>query len=134
LFEVCNEPGVCGVPCQQLAGQRQSIIAANTGLQERELIKLASLSSAIAGTLRRRAVTEPAASLTGEQKEFAAGVPAFADVQCGAPVFEREGLGDRDAELAVGCVPFRGSRSTAGAADAPAVPRSVRGCGQAAAR
>ena len=48
------------------AHQRQSIIAANTELQERELIKLASLASAIADTLRRRGVTEPAASLTAE--------------------------------------------------------------------
>ena len=48
------------------ARQRQSIIAANTELQERELIKLASLASAIADTLRRRGVTEPAASLTAE--------------------------------------------------------------------
>ena len=54
------------------ARQRQSIIAANTELQERELIKLASLASAIADTLRRRGVTEPAASLTAE-----AGIAVF---------------------------------------------------------
>jgi AcrR family transcriptional regulator len=54
------------------AHQRQSIIAANTELQERELIKLASLASAIADTLRRRGVTEPAASLTAE-----AGIAVF---------------------------------------------------------
>lgn len=35
----------------------------------------------------------------GQQKEFAAGVPAFADVQCGTPVSGREGLGDRDANF-----------------------------------
>ena len=46
------------------ARQRQSIITANTELQERELIKLASLASAIADTLRRRGVREPAASLS----------------------------------------------------------------------
>jgi AcrR family transcriptional regulator len=54
------------------ARQRQSIIAANTELQERELIKLASLATAIADTLRRRGVTEPAASLTAE-----AGIAVF---------------------------------------------------------
>jgi AcrR family transcriptional regulator len=54
------------------ARQRQSIIAANTELQERELIKLASLAAAIADTLRRRGVTEPAASLTAE-----AGIAVF---------------------------------------------------------
>src|SRR5438105_15155446 len=35
---------------REFARQRQSVIAANTELQERELIKLASLSAALAGT------------------------------------------------------------------------------------
>jgi AcrR family transcriptional regulator len=48
------------------ARQRQAIIAANSELQERELIKFASLSAALADTLRRRGFTEPAASLTAE--------------------------------------------------------------------
>jgi hypothetical protein len=52
--------------------QRQAVIAANTELQERELIKLASLASAMADTLRRRGVTDPAASLTAE-----AGIAVF---------------------------------------------------------
>ena len=43
--------------------QRQKVIAANPELQERELIKLASLSAALADALRRRGVAEPAASL-----------------------------------------------------------------------
>ena len=51
---------------------RQSIIAANAELQERELIKLATLASALAAALRRRGVGEPAASLTAE-----AGVAVF---------------------------------------------------------
>ena len=46
--------------------QRQIVIAANEELQERELIKLASLSSALADALRRRGVGDPAASLTAE--------------------------------------------------------------------
>ena len=51
---------------------RQAIIAANPELQERELIKLANLASALAGALRERGVSEPAASLTAE-----AGVAVF---------------------------------------------------------
>ncbi len=50
----------------ELPRQRQSIIAGSAELQERELIKLASLASALAEALRRRGVTEPAASLAAE--------------------------------------------------------------------
>ena len=52
--------------------QRQAVIAANAELQERELIKLASLASALAAALRRRGVTDPAASLAAE-----AGIAVF---------------------------------------------------------
>jgi len=52
--------------------QRQTVIAANADLRERELLKLASLASAMAEALRRRGVTEPAASLTAE-----AGIAVF---------------------------------------------------------
>jgi len=55
-----------------LPRQRQAIIAASVELQERELIKLASLASALAGALRGRGVAEPAASLAAE-----AGIAAF---------------------------------------------------------
>ncbi len=48
------------------ARQRYEIIAANAELQERELIKLASLSAALAGALRRRGVADHAASLAAE--------------------------------------------------------------------
>ena len=54
------------------ARRRQEVIAANPGLQERELIKLASLSSSIRAALHRRGVTEPAASLAAE-----AGIAVF---------------------------------------------------------
>ena len=54
------------------ARQRQAIIAANAELQERELIKLAALAAALAGALRQRGVTGPAASLAAE-----AGVAVF---------------------------------------------------------
>ena len=51
---------------RESALQRQSVIAANTELQERELIKLASLATAMAGALRQRGVREPGASLSAE--------------------------------------------------------------------
>jgi|GEM_PF-6841866 AcrR family transcriptional regulator len=57
---------------REFSRQRQAVIAANTELQERELIKLASLSAALADTLHRRGVTDPAASLTAE-----AGIAVF---------------------------------------------------------
>jgi AcrR family transcriptional regulator len=54
------------------ARQRQVIVAATPELQERELIKMATLSAAVAAALRRRGVTEPRASLAAE-----AGVAVF---------------------------------------------------------
>jgi len=57
---------------REFARQRQAIIAANSELQERELIKLASLASAVAGALRGRGVSDPAASLAAE-----AGIAVF---------------------------------------------------------
>ncbi|MEV7802776.1 helix-turn-helix domain-containing protein [Microbispora sp. NPDC088329] len=52
--------------------RRQAVITANAELRERELIKLASLSAALADTLRLRGVPHPAASLAAE-----AGVAVF---------------------------------------------------------
>ena len=57
---------------RELAQQRQAIIAASAELQERELIKLASLAAALAEALRQRGVEDPAASLTAE-----AGIAVF---------------------------------------------------------
>ncbi len=57
---------------REYSRQRQAVIAANAALQERELIKLASLATALAGALHRRGVTDPAASLTAE-----AGIAVF---------------------------------------------------------
>lgn len=48
------------------ARRRQTVIDANPSLQERELSKLASMSSSIGAALRRRGVSEPAASLVAE--------------------------------------------------------------------
>lgn len=52
--------------------QRQAVIAANSELRERELIKLATLAAATADALRRRGVPDPAAELAAE-----AGVAVF---------------------------------------------------------
>ena len=57
---------------REFARQRQAIVAANTELRERELIKMASLAAAMAAALRTRGVKEPAASLTAE-----AGIAVF---------------------------------------------------------
>jgi AcrR family transcriptional regulator len=54
------------------ARQRQALIVANAELRERELIKLASLASALAAALRQRGVADPAASLAAE-----AGIAVF---------------------------------------------------------
>ena len=51
---------------RDFARQRQAVIASNPELQERELTKLAALSTAIADALRRRGVDDPAAVLTAE--------------------------------------------------------------------
>lgn len=46
--------------------RRAAVIAATTSLQERELLKLASLATACGEALRARGVAEPAASLAGQ--------------------------------------------------------------------
>ncbi len=56
----------------ELVRQRQDAIAASPDLQERELLKLAALTTALAAALRRRGVHDPAASLTAQ-----AGVAVF---------------------------------------------------------
>jgi AcrR family transcriptional regulator len=51
---------------RDFARQRQALIVTHPDLHERELIKLASLATAIGEALRRRGVREPAASLAAE--------------------------------------------------------------------
>ena len=46
--------------------RRAQVIAANPGLQERELLKLAALAGATADALRARGVRDPAATLAAE--------------------------------------------------------------------
>jgi AcrR family transcriptional regulator len=50
----------------EAARERQRVIAANPDLQERELSKMASLSTAIADALRGRGLDEAAAALTAQ--------------------------------------------------------------------
>jgi AcrR family transcriptional regulator len=57
---------------REFARRRQAVIAANTELRERELIKLASLAALIGQSLRERGIVDPAASLTAE-----AGIAVF---------------------------------------------------------
>ncbi|MGF1424968.1 TetR family transcriptional regulator [Kitasatospora sp. LaBMicrA B282] len=54
------------------ARRRQAVISAHPELQERELIKLATLAAALADTLRQRGVSEVAAKLAAE-----AGIAVF---------------------------------------------------------
>ncbi len=49
-----------------LARERQQVVAAHTDLRERELIKRATLTAALAEGLQRRGVPEPAASLAAD--------------------------------------------------------------------
>jgi AcrR family transcriptional regulator len=56
----------------EFAQRRQAVIAANPELQQRELIKLASLASALADALRRRGVGDLSSSLAAE-----AGIAVF---------------------------------------------------------
>jgi AcrR family transcriptional regulator len=57
---------------REFARQRSSVIAANAELRERELIKFATLSGALAQALRTRGIGDPDASLAAE-----AGIAVF---------------------------------------------------------
>ncbi|WLW58092.1 TetR/AcrR family transcriptional regulator [Streptomyces sp. YU58] len=57
---------------REFARRRQAVVLANAELHERELIKLASLSAALAAALHRRGIAESAARLTAE-----AGIAVF---------------------------------------------------------
>jgi len=57
---------------REYSRQRQTVIAANAELRERELIKLASLAAALADALRARGVEDSTATLTAE-----AGIAVF---------------------------------------------------------
>ena len=57
---------------REFSRRRQALVAANPELQERELIKLATLGAALSDALRRRGVADPTASLTAQ-----AGIAVF---------------------------------------------------------
>jgi AcrR family transcriptional regulator len=100
---------------RSFARQRQAIIAANPDLQERELIKLATLAGAVAVALRERGVPEPEASLAAEAgiAVFRIGFERWVAAPDGGP-----GLGQVMDEL------FRSLSATV-AAGAPVTARSA---------
>jgi len=53
-------------PARELVRRRQALILANPELQERELIKLASLATSLGEALRRRGVADTASELAAE--------------------------------------------------------------------
>jgi AcrR family transcriptional regulator len=53
-------------PAVELVRRRQALLQANSELQERELIKLASLATSLAEALRRRGVSDTTAELAAE--------------------------------------------------------------------
>ena len=85
---------------------RQAIISANTELQERELIKLATLTAALAEALRQRGVKDPAASLAAEAggAAFKLGFERWVEDTKGKPMskFIRESLNALKAVAAAG--------------------------------
>jgi AcrR family transcriptional regulator len=66
------EAAATALPERAYARMRHALIAKNPILQERELIKMATLAAAFAEALRQRGVAEPAASLAAE-----AGIAVF---------------------------------------------------------
>jgi AcrR family transcriptional regulator len=79
-----------------LARERQRIVAAHTDLQERELIKRATLTAALARALQKRGVSEPAASLAADMgmAVFYVGFPQWLEDPKGRELVEivREGF------------------------------------------
>jgi AcrR family transcriptional regulator len=66
------EAAATALPDHAYAKMRHALIVKNPILQERELIKMATLAAGLGAALRQRSVREPAASLTAE-----AGVAVF---------------------------------------------------------
>jgi AcrR family transcriptional regulator len=88
------------------ARRRHAVIAANPELQERELIKMASLASALAEKLRGRGVAEPAATLAAEAgiAVFKVAFERWLDESCrrDLPAVIRESLAELTALVAPG--------------------------------
>ena len=77
------------LPERDYAQRRRAVITANPELQERELIKMATLSAALAGGLRCRGIPDPSASLAAE-----AGIAVF------RVAFDRWVTGEDERDLA----------------------------------
>jgi AcrR family transcriptional regulator len=73
---------------REFARRRRDVIVANAELQERELVKMATIAAALAAGLRDRGVDEPEASLTAE-----AGIAVF------RVAFERWVAAEGDSDL-----------------------------------
>jgi AcrR family transcriptional regulator len=73
---------------REFARTRQAIVTASVELRERELIKLATLSSALADALRLRGVVDPSASLAAEAgiAVFRVAFEAWVDDATGQPL------------------------------------------------
>jgi AcrR family transcriptional regulator len=100
---------------RDFARARRSIIAANSELQERELIKLASWADTLAGALRDRGVDDRAATLAA-QTGIAVFHVAFGlwvgDDERGLPELIRESLGELKALTAAERQPAKTSTQT----------------------
>jgi AcrR family transcriptional regulator len=81
---------------RDFAQARQAVIAASAELQERELVKLATLNAALADALRRRGTADPTASLAAESggSAFRLGFERWVEDRAGKPMstFIRESL------------------------------------------
>jgi len=97
---------------REYARRRNAVIAANAELQERELIKLAALSAALAGGLRRRGVAEPTASLAAETAVAVFRVAFARWVEAGETAGLVELLRDSLSELTQLARPARPARPT----------------------
>lgn len=91
---------------REFARARQAVIAANTELQERELIKLATLTAALAAAMRQRGVKDPAASMAAEVggAAFKLGFERWVEDTTGKPMskFIRQSLDALKAVAAAG--------------------------------
>jgi AcrR family transcriptional regulator len=105
--------------------QRYNVIEANAELRERELIKMASLSAALAGGLRRRGVPEPDASLAAEAGIVVLRV-AFERWVSDADQGERDnGAGDLSTLMRESLGRLKDLAGRAGVASTPTRPSSV---------
>ncbi|HTA35573.1 MAG TPA: helix-turn-helix domain-containing protein [Solirubrobacteraceae bacterium] len=75
------------LPAPELVARRHALILANPELQERELIKLAALATALGDALRRRSVPDTAAELAAESgvAVLRVALPRWIDDPAGRP-------------------------------------------------